>query len=463
MPTLNNWNHEIRFDVADDQLKTPTQVSEVQDIVKEASSRNQRVTVIGAMHSTTECIVGSGIVISMKHMARILAIDQQQMTVTVQAGATLHEVCSHLKELGLQLPVILEFGNFQIGAISGTHANDTSMTHSAQFSSHVAGIKLVTPAGDIMEISETQNAEYLPAVRSHFGMLGVVCEVTVRLFKTQPLHVGFQIVKVDSLLDGFTMELEALKGANDQVFGMLFPASGKLLWQCRKFVEPVKPNPHSLATWLDPVESKGINLFGDLFLPLVKAITAAHPSAAVAGLVNTALVDLPLKIIQHSSYTIDPCDRGILYSKDDPGFDFYDWMFPEGNWVAMVRALLELSERFRQEREFILPLPVLIYFLKQDQASLLSRSRSGNMIAVDPAYPDPSDPTWKAFRLAFNEIAMKHGGIPHINKTRDGAIGYFAKAHDQESLKHYLEIRKKFDPKNLFLNDFFKTMFAEYL
>ncbi|KAH8803332.1 hypothetical protein F5884DRAFT_505566 [Xylogone sp. PMI_703] len=463
MPTLHNWNHEIRFEVADDQLKTPTQVSEVQDIVKQAWSQNQRVTVIGAIHSTTECMVGSGIVISMKNMARILTVDQQNMTVTIQAGATLHEVCSHLKKYGLQLPVILEFGNFQIGAMSGTHANDTSMTRSAQFSSHVAGVKLVTPAGDVMKISETQNAVYLPAVRSHFGMLGVVCEVTVRLFKTQPLHVGFQVMEVNSFLNSFAVELEALKAANDQVFGVLFPNSGKLLWQCRKFVEPVKPNLHSLATWLDPIESKGISLFGDLFLPLVKTSTAAYPSATVARAVNAALVDLWLKIIQHSSYTIDPCDRGIIYSEDDPGFEFYDWVFPEENWVAMVRALLELSEGLRRERESILQLPVLIYFLKQDQESLLSRSRNGNMIAVDPLYPNPSDPMWKEFRLTFNEIAMKHGGIPHINKTRDGAISYFAKAYDQEILKRYLEIRNKFDPKDLFLNDFFKTMFAEYL
>jgi L-gulonolactone oxidase len=86
------------------------------------------VIVVGDMHSITECMVNGGIVISMKNMARILSVDERNMTVTVQAGATLHEVCSYLKDLGLQRPVILEFGNFQIGAMSGTHANDTSMT-----------------------------------------------------------------------------------------------------------------------------------------------------------------------------------------------------------------------------------------------------------------------------------------------------------------------------------------------
>lgn len=229
MPTLINWNHEIGFDVADDQFKTPTQVSDVQAIVKQAFEGNQPVTVVGALHSTTECMVGAGVVIAMKNMDHVLAVDPERLTVTVEAGVSLHQLCSHLKEIGLQPPVILEFGNFQIGAISGTHANDTSITREAQFSSFVLGVKLVTPTGDLMEISETQNVEYLPAIRSHFSMFGVVCDVTLRVFKNQPLRLSIKTTDVDSFLAGFVGELRALKADSDQLFGMLFPHTGKLL------------------------------------------------------------------------------------------------------------------------------------------------------------------------------------------------------------------------------------------
>ncbi|OJZ79923.1 hypothetical protein ASPFODRAFT_54340 [Aspergillus luchuensis CBS 106.47] len=463
MPSLTNWNDDIRFEVADDHFKTPTQVSDVQAIVTQAFKQDQRVTVVGAMHSTTECTVGTGIVISMENMARVLSVDQERLTVTVQGGVTLRQLCAHLKELALQPPVVLEWGNFQIGAISGTHANDTSTRRSAQFSSFVLGVKLVTPTGEIMEISESQNAKYLPAIRSHFGMLGVVCEVTLSVFKTQPLQVSFQVSQIDTFIDNFAEELQALKGANDQVFGMLFPTTGKLLWQCRKFLDPAIPRPDSPTAWLDPIESRNISLFGGLFLPLVKAVTALRLSAAKAGLINNAMVDLPLKIIRHSRYIVDPCDRGVIYAEDDPNFEFYDWVFPEEKWCDMVRAFLQLSDRFRQQHDFILPLPALVYFIKQDQASLLSRSRSANMMAVDSEYPNPNDPKWREFRLAFNEVAMRHGGIPHINKTRDGAISNFAQAHDPESIRQFLQIRKELDPKGLFLNDFFTTMFANYL
>ncbi|GKZ52064.1 hypothetical protein AbraIFM66951_010451, partial [Aspergillus brasiliensis] len=145
MPTLTNWNDEIRYTVPDNRYKAPTQISEVQHIVQEAFKNGLKVTVIGAMHSTTECTIGTGIIISLKRMARIISVNQEQLTVTVEGGVNLRELCAELKMSGFQPPVILEWGNFHIGAISGTHANDTSMNQSAQFSSFVLGVKLVTP------------------------------------------------------------------------------------------------------------------------------------------------------------------------------------------------------------------------------------------------------------------------------------------------------------------------------
>jgi L-gulonolactone oxidase len=192
MPTLTNWNHEIRFDVAEGNYKLPANISEVQDIVKTAHANGTKVRVVGAIHSTTECMVGNGIIISMEKMAAVLAVDKENLLVTVQAGVSLHQLCRHLKPLGLQPAVILEFGNFQMGAVSGTHANDTAVTRGAQFSSFVYGVRLVTPTGEIREISETREPELLPFIRSHFGLFGVVCEVTLRVLPSRPLdnHQG---------------------------------------------------------------------------------------------------------------------------------------------------------------------------------------------------------------------------------------------------------------------------------
>ncbi|RDW72388.1 uncharacterized protein DSM5745_07560 [Aspergillus mulundensis] len=192
------------------------------------------------------------------------------------------------------------------------------MNRSAQFSSFVLGVKLVTPSGEIMEISETQNAEYLPTIRSHNGMLGVICEVTLRIFKSQPLQVRFQTAEISSFLENFGEELQALR-KSDQVFGMIFPSSGELLFQRRKFVDSATPK---LESRHDIAKKNIPSLFKDLFLPVVKNIAALQLPDVVAALLNKVLIDLPLRWIHHCRYTIDPCDRGIIYDNDDANSSF---------------------------------------------------------------------------------------------------------------------------------------------
>ena len=129
----------------------------------------------------------------------------------------------------------------------------------------------------------------------------------------------------------------------------------------------------------------------------------------------------------------------------------------------MVRAYRGLLARFRTEHDFLITLPTIVYFIKKDSASLLSRSRNSNMVVLDPEHHNPKDPKWKAFRKAIGELAIQHGGIPHVNKTVEAAVPYYAKACDQDALREYLDLRKRFDPKDMFLNEFFREMFGERL
>lgn len=456
MPTLTNWNDEIKYEVPDDKFKAPNSISEVQAIIKDAAQQNEKIRVIGAMHSTTQCMVGSGITISMENMAKVLKVDEENMTVTVQAGVAIHQLCEYLKPHGLQPPVILEYGNFQIGAISGTQANDSSLSDSAQFSSFVVGVKLIKANGELMEISETQNAQYLPAIRSHYGLFGVVCEITIRIWKTRSLQFSYELTTLDAFSKDVVGNVNALRNSYDQAFGLLFQADGKFMIQRRKFVNGNTKPAHPLTNTL---EAKAINLYADLVLPLAKASAQLNLPAAQAEWLSTTLVDLPLRALAHSNYIIDPNDRALPYDEDQPDFDFFDWVFPEENWSAMAHAWIKLCDKFEQEKDFVLTLPCLVYFLKKDTNMLLSRSRGGNMMAIDPEYQDPTDPKWLEFRVAFCEIAKQHGGIPHINKTKDGAIHWFAGQTDQDALKEYMELRREFDPEGMFLNEFFEIMF----
>lgn len=460
MQALVNWNDEIKFNVPNEKFKKPSSISEVQTIVKDADARNAKVKVIGAMHSITPCFVGNDIVMSNENMTKILSIDKANLTVTVQPGVSLHQLCGYLKPLGYQPPVVLEWGNFHFGAVSGTHANDSSLSDGAQLSSFVLSVKLVKSNGELMEISEKQNSQFLPAIRSHFGLFGVVCEVTLRIWPVRSLLFTYETQNINSFLDTFDSQMTKLRATSDQAFALIFQNVDTILIQHRKLQDPKQNPPHPLTNSL---ESKAINLFTSLVLPATQALAGLHLSAHHAEALSDFLLKGPLDALRGSEFVINPNDRGILYGTNDPDFEFHDWAFPEANWPAMVQAYRQLLNRFRTERDFLITLPTIVYFIKQDTNSLLSRSRNSNMVVVDPEHHDPKDVRWKDFRRAFGELAIQHGGIPHINKTVEAAVLWYAKACDQKALREYLDLRKRFDPKDMFLNDFFKQMFRDQL
>lgn len=460
MPTLVNWNDEIKFDIPDNKFKKPNNIPEVQAIVKAANGSNAKIKVVGAMHSVTPCFVGSDIVLSNENMKKILSIDNANLTVTVQAGVSLNQLCKFLKPLGYQPPVVLEWGNFHFGAVSGTHANDSSLTDGAQVSSFVVGVKLVTSEGDLLDISEKQNAQYLPAIRSHFGLFGVVCEVTLKIWPVRSLLFTYETQTINNFVGDFQGQMKKLRSSSDQALALLFQNIDTILVQKRKFQDVKKHPPHPLTNSL---ESKAINLFTSLVLPATQALDGLKLKAHHAEALSNFLVKGPLDALRGSEFVINPNDRGILYAENDPNFEFHDWAFPEAKWPGMVRAYRELLDRFRKERDFLITLPTIVYFIKKDDRSLLSRSRNSDMVVVDPEHHDPHDVRWKDFRKAFGELAIQHGGIPHINKTVEAALIWYAEACDQKALRKYLDLRKQFDPKDMFLNDFFKQMFAEHL
>jgi len=425
MPDLVNWNNEIKFDVPDNKFKKPSTIQEVQAIVKQANADNAKVKVIGAMHSITPCFVGSDVVLSNEGMKKILSIDKRNMTVTVQAGVTINQLCNYLKPLGYQSPVILEYGNFHLGAISGTHANDSSLSDSAQVSSFVVGVKLVKSDGEVFGISESQNAQYLPAIRSHFGLFGVVCEVTLRIWPVRSLLFTYETQNIDHFLDDFTGQMKKLRSTSDQAFALLFQNVDTILIQHRKFQDVRKFPPHPLTNSL---ESKAVNLFTSLVLPATQTLAGLPISLQHAEALNNFLVKGPLDALRGSSFVINPNDRGILYAANDPDFEFHDWAFPEANWPAMVRAYRGLLARFRTEHNFLITLPTIVYFIKKDTASLLSRSRNSDMVVVDPEHHNPKDPSgrlsgrllasWRSGTAGFRMLTRRSGRLRGITLGR---------------------------------------------
>ena len=113
---------------------------------------------VGAGHSFTDCACTDGVMIDTSGMQRVLSVDREKGTVTVEGGIRLHALGRPLAQSGLSLE---NQGDIDLQSISGaiataTHGTGVSLQN---LSARVLALRLVTGKGEVVEISQTKAPE----------------------------------------------------------------------------------------------------------------------------------------------------------------------------------------------------------------------------------------------------------------------------------------------------------------
>src|SRR5262249_60049973 len=136
---------------------------------------------VGSNHSVTRCTVADGgTQIDMTGFNKIVQISAD--TVTAQAGALYIDVGKELEKHHLQFYVNIELGNLTIGSGACCGTKDGSFPGEyGQVNAYVTALKLITPAGELIEVSEASDPKLKPADRSGYGLIGTGYQRTARV------------------------------------------------------------------------------------------------------------------------------------------------------------------------------------------------------------------------------------------------------------------------------------------
>ena len=112
---VQNWKRSITY-VAN-SVEVVHGVDDIIRIVKDRERFPSPVRVKGSHHSTTHCIVAEqGTVVDVTQMNKILDIDEQARTITMQAGVLHIDAARELERHSLQFYVNVELGNLTVGS-----------------------------------------------------------------------------------------------------------------------------------------------------------------------------------------------------------------------------------------------------------------------------------------------------------------------------------------------------------
>nr|VFK16076.1 MAG: L-gulonolactone oxidase [Candidatus Kentron sp. LFY] len=202
--TFYNWSKQ--FHCTPQRVHEPRSETEIIDIMAELSRRNAHMRVFGGGLSPGDIAMSNEELILVTNFDRVLNIDVDAATVVVQPRVTLaalsHELASH----GLALPVLGSVAEQTVAGAIGTGTHGTGLKFGT-LSTLVEGMRLVTPNGDVLNISAAENPELLNAVRCHLGSLGVITQVTLRVCRAFDLEATERPNTLSTVLDSLPERL----------------------------------------------------------------------------------------------------------------------------------------------------------------------------------------------------------------------------------------------------------------
>ncbi len=406
----------------------PASVDELVAIVRQARELELGVKAVGAGHSFTAIAAAPGIQVELSQLRGLLGVDVATGRVKLAAGTHLHEIPALLAPHGLAME---NLGDIDRQTISGATSTGTHGTGAGfrGIAAQIVAVTLVIADGTVLTVSETENAELLPAVRLGLGALGILVDITLQCVPSFLLEARERPEPLEGVLESF----EARVSTADHFEFYWFPHTDTALTKTNTRLPAGAPR-HPLGAfegWLDD------RVVSNTLLAAICTLGRAVP--AVTPPINR----LAARITGNRDFT----DRSteVFVSPRRVRFKEMEYALPR---EAIPEALRELRQLI-EDRGWRISFPVEVRAAAADELWLSTASgRQSGYIAVHRYFREDHHEYFRA----VEQIMRGHAGRPHWGK-----IHY----QDAESLdrlyphhKDFVALRNRLDPDRVFSNEY---------
>ena len=181
---LKNWAGNLEYST--DRLYSANSLEQVQSFVKNQS----KLKVLGTRHCFNNIADSRHEFLSLKSMDKVVALEPEAHTVTVEAGMTYGQLCPYLHSKGFALHNLASLPHISIAGACST-ATHGSGEKNGNLATAVSGLEIVTAAGDLVKLSRQQDGEAFRGAVVGLGSLGIITKITLDI---QPAFMMRQYV-----------------------------------------------------------------------------------------------------------------------------------------------------------------------------------------------------------------------------------------------------------------------------
>jgi hypothetical protein len=165
---------------------------QIATLLKAAQEYIVPVTVRGGGLTTEgESVAFGGVLLDMTGMSRVLHIDAEALTVRTEGGIFWHSLAEELRREGMDyLSAPLNMTS-SVGGTLGVGGIDVNSPRLGCSADQALALRVVTPCGEIVECSDSKDAELFQRVILGYGQFGVIAEATLKIRPYTPLRMHY--------------------------------------------------------------------------------------------------------------------------------------------------------------------------------------------------------------------------------------------------------------------------------
>src|SRR6266480_1895635 len=204
---LTNWAGNLEY--ATDRLYYANSLEQVRSYVK----KQNKLKVLGTRHCFNNIADSTDNFLSLKSLDKMVALEPEAHTVTVDAGMTYGQLCPLLHNKGFALHNLASLPHISIAGSCST-ATHGSGDKNGNLATAVSALEIVTGAGDVVTLSRQRDGETFRGAVVGLGALGVITKITLDI---QPTFMMQQYVYENLPLSRLKDHFDAIEASGYSV------------------------------------------------------------------------------------------------------------------------------------------------------------------------------------------------------------------------------------------------------
>lgn len=428
------------------QTYAPCYIAQLNATVQEAVAHGKKVAIVGAGKSQggqTMSAHQGAYRISLHNLNKLIELNTQEKTATVEAGMTWKQLQEYIAPHGLAVKAMQSYNDFSIGGSVSVNVHGQDLA-TGQIISTIISLQVLTPDGKTITVNQQENGPLFSAIVGGYGLVGIIVWVKLQLTDDIVLERNTKVINTSALADH--LKSEVLRNNSEFYSARFTVGTSNFMDKALVITYKKAADQHQGTLQLLPTQkSSFIRWF-------IQATASFSRLKQLRFYVEKWLLSKPEIISRNNilNYSI----AGLPDNNKSSEYILQEYFLPYDHVTAFIQDFRDVTTKYA-----INVLNVTARHVLQDKLSLLSFAPHSNMCALVIYIALPKTEQARADAILWTqtliERALAHNGTYYLPYHVLGTHQQFTAAYPQWN--RLMAIKKQYDSHNVLSNKLYEA------